>query len=414
MKITSSLTLLALSLSLLGEVGSAVAGAEDSPKNKKHEKDRLPGAVPVVRAIEYSSLQKAIEAVPKEGGKVKLPPGQFEISKPLVVRQQEIRIEGAGGSTEIKNTNRNGKPSLLIQPPSGQDEKNPEPQWRVQLSHFRITGNDKSGPGIVAEGVNEIFIHNLMVNRHGDDGILLDHCYENPRVTDSSMTYNNGTGLHLKGCHDIVVNGNQFEENQDALRCIDGFNLCMTGNNLDDHLGNGVIIENTYGSVVSGNMIEECNGMAVIMDRDCYGNTIASNVIAHNGGGIDLRDAHGCAISANTFTIMKQDALRVGPKSARLTITGNNFSDSYIGNGKLKRNKGDRAAKGMTLESTKNLTVSGNVFSGVHPKAIELKGDPSRQILFSDNALIDTKSDHNRLTNSVIDNILQIPSKESN
>ena len=161
---------------------------------------------------------------------------------------------------------------------------------------------------------------------------------EDPRICDSLLTYNKKTGLNIVGCHDIVVNANQFEENQDAVRCIDGFNLCMTGNNLDDHLGDGVVIENTYGSVVSGNMIEECNGTAIILDRDCYGITLSANVIAHEvNGGIDLRDAHGCSVSANTFTIVKKDAVRVGPASGRITVSGNNFSDSYIGDEKIKR-----------------------------------------------------------------------------
>ncbi len=106
----------------------------------------------------------------------------------------------------------------------------------------------------------------------------------------------------------------------------------MTGNNLDDHLGNGVVIANTYGSVVSGNMIEECQGTAIILDRDCYGITLSANVIAHEfTDGIDLRDAHGCAVSANTFTIVKRHALVIGPESGRITVTGNNFSDSTIG-----------------------------------------------------------------------------------
>ena len=56
--------------------------------------------------------------------------------------------------------------------------------------------------------------------------------------------------------HDIVVNANQFEENNDGLRCVDSFNLTCNGNNFDDHLRHGVVIENTYGSVVSGNMIQ--------------------------------------------------------------------------------------------------------------------------------------------------------------
>jgi hypothetical protein len=79
------------------------------------------------------------------------------------------------------------------------------------------------------------------------------------------------------------------------------FNLCMNGNNIDDHLRHGIVIENTYGSVCSGNMIEECNGTAIILDRDCYGITLSANVIAHHlEGGIDLRDATGCARSART------------------------------------------------------------------------------------------------------------------
>ena len=60
---------------------------------------------------------------------------------------------------------------------------------------------------------------------------------------------------------------------------------------LDDHLRDGVVIENTYGSVVAGNMIEECAGTAIVLDRDCYGITLSANVIAHEtSGGIDLRD----------------------------------------------------------------------------------------------------------------------------
>lgn len=81
------------------------------------------------------------------------------------------------------------------------------------------------------------------------------------------------------------------------------------------------MIENTYGSVVSGNMIEECDGRAIVLARDCYGITLSANVIAHNGGGIDLVDAHGCAVSANTFVLLKPPldtrCLRVAKDSSR-------------------------------------------------------------------------------------------------
>lgn len=189
---------------------------------------RLPGSLAVVEAVHYSSLQAALDALPAAGGVVKLPPGTFQIAEPLVVKRSDVLLEGCGASTHIKNTNTDGKPALVIQHPDGAKVKKADELWRVQLSNFRITGNPKSGPGIVAVRVNEVFLTGLTVSHHGGDGIRLDHCYEDPRVSNCLITYNKGTGLDLPGCHDIVVSANQFEENQDGLHVTDSFNLCMT------------------------------------------------------------------------------------------------------------------------------------------------------------------------------------------
>ena len=358
---------------------------------------RLPGARAVIEASRYASLQAAIDALPEEGGVVRLPPGAFEIAEPLKVTVGDVLIEGAGTATHIKNVNTEGKSALILQHPSAGENRKAE-LWRIRLADFHITGNEKSGHGIEARRINEIFIDGVTVSYHGGDGIRLYFCYEDPRICNSLITYNKKTGLNAIGCHDVVVSANQFEENQDALRFIDGFNLCMTGNCLDDHLGDGVVIENTYGSVVAGNMIEECKGIAIVLDRDCYGIALSANVIAHEEtGGIALRDAHGCAVSANTFTIMGKDALRIGPNSGRITVTGNNFSNSYIGSDKLKRTANDQKAAGMVLNGTSGIAVSGNLFSGLRPKAISVEGEPSKHILFTDNLVIDGTSDHKKL-----------------
>jgi hypothetical protein len=367
---------------------------------------RLPGARAVIDASRYPSLQAAIDALPKEGGVVHLPPGTFEILEPLIVSVGDVLIEGAGTATHIKNVNTEGKSALILQHADAADNRTAE-LWRIRLADFRITGNEKSGHGIEARRINELFIDGVTISYHGGDGIHMYFCYEDPRICNSLITYNKKTGLNAIGCHDVVVAANQFEENLDALRFIDGFNLCMTGNCLDDHLGDGVVIENTYGSVVSGNMIEECKGTAIVLDRDCYGITLSANVIAHEEtGGVALRDAHGCAVSANTFTIMGKDALSIGPNSGRITVTGNNFSNSYIGDDKLKRATNDQNAAGMVLSGTSGVAVSGNLFSGLRPKALTLKGKPSRHILFSDNVLVDAPSDHQKLEDSVVKNNL--------
>ncbi|MHC4178190.1 MAG: right-handed parallel beta-helix repeat-containing protein, partial [Planctomycetota bacterium] len=130
---------------------------------------------------------------------------------------------------------------------------------------------------------------------------------------------------------------------------------------------------------------------------------LSANVIAHDAsGGIALRDAHGCAVSANAFTIMGSDALNIGPKSGRITVTGNNFSNSYIGDDKIKRSADDRTAAGMVLDGTSGITVVGNLFSGLRPKALTVAGEPSRSIVFTDNVLIDVSSDHKKLDASLV------------
>jgi parallel beta-helix repeat protein len=260
-----------------------------------------------------------------------------------------------------------------------------------------VTGNEKSGAGIEARYIEEIMVQGVSSNYNGGDGLRLHFCYEDPRVSDNLFTYNKQCGVSLEGCHDIIVSANQFEENQDGLKCIDSFNLTMNGNNLDDHLGDGVVIENTYGSVLSGNMIEECQGWAVVLDRDCYGTTVSANVIAHDfAGGIDLRDAHGCAISANTFTIVKKVAVAVRSESASITISANNFSDTWIGNdagGSPLQRREDEPSKteenpneaaGILLEDCQGVVISGNLFSRLSTEAVVQRG-ACRKILLNGN-----------------------------
>jgi hypothetical protein len=357
----------------------------------------LAGARHAIEAVNYPSLQEAIDALPASGGVVQLPPGTIEIDQPLRITQEDVMIEGSGTATHIKNNNVSGQPAILLESPQLKNNARAT-LWRIQLENLRITGNEKSGHGIWARRINEIYLHGVTVSYHGGDGIFLDFCTEDPRVCDCLISYNKGTGLHVAGCHDIVVVGNHFEENRDAVYCHDGFNLCMTGNNIDDHLRHGVVIENTYGSVVSGNMIEQCQGTGIVLERDCYGITLSSNVLAmEHQGGIDLRDAHGCAVSANSFTRVAKDALRIGPASGRITVTGNNFAGSYLGEGKFRLPENNRAASGIVLSGTTDITITGNSFSSLTTKALTLEGEPSKRVLFTGNVLTDAPSDHAKL-----------------
>jgi len=336
----------------------------------------------VIDASKYPNLQAALDAVPEAGGLVQLPPGEFKITKPLVLTRGNTRVEGAGAATRITNCNQQGEPALVIRPAELESNRKAR-LWRVQLANFRVCGDPaavnnkstepKSGDGIQFRNVDELYVEGMSVDHNGGNGISLILCLEDPRIADSIITYNRQAGLNIVGGHDIVVSANHFEENQDAVRCLDSYNLCMNGNNIDDHLGNGVVIENTYGSVLSGNMIEECNGTGIVLDRDCYGITLSANVLAHNvGGGIDLRDAWGCAVSANTFTLDDKFGLRIGPDAGRIAVTGNSFCNSNIG-GKVKRTP-EAPSCGLRLVGTSDNVISGNIFTGMQDQAITATG----------------------------------------
>jgi len=108
-------------------------------------------------------------------------------------------------------------------------------------------------------------------------------------------------------------------------------------------------------------------------------------VIAHEeGGGVDLVDAWGCAVSANTFTIVKQFGVRVGPKAGRIAVTGNSFSNAHIGGGRRR----DDDAAGVVLEATRDVAVSGNVFTGLAAEAVKATGACER-ILIQGNVMSD-------------------------
>jgi len=352
------------------------------------------GAPPVrVDASRFPTLQAALDAVPASGGLVVLPPGTHEIAEPLRVGTAETRIVGAGPSTRIVNRNTAGAPAWILRPPGIETNRKAE-LWRVEIANLRISGTTNSGDGILAHRIQELFLHGVSIDRNGGNGIHLVDCFEDARVADCIVTYNGASGLRITNGHDIVVSANQFEENLDAVVCLDSFNLCMTGNNVDDHLRHGVVIENTYGSIVTGNMIEECNGTAVILDRDCYGIAMSANVIAHHlGGGIDLRDAWGCAVSANTFTIAHGFSVRVGPGAGRTTISGNSVCNTHIG-GADKRPATGRTAMsidegaGILLDGATDVTIGGNTFGGLSTPAVWTT-NACRRILVRGNLVTD-------------------------
>jgi len=128
-----------------------------------------------IDASKFPNLQAALDALPDTGGIVLIPPGNFEITEPLRIRTAETRIVGSGAATHIINKNETGEPAILIRPPTL--DTNPKAQlWRVQIADIRVSGSEKSGDGIRAQKIQEIYLHGVSIDHHGGHGINLVDC----------------------------------------------------------------------------------------------------------------------------------------------------------------------------------------------------------------------------------------------
>ena len=360
---------------------------------------------PVIQAVDFKSLQDALNALPENGGIVELEAKTYEITQPLLLKTGDVLIRGKGTASHIKNLNATGKPALILASgiPNPKRKERQTSLWRIQLSDFRITGNEKSGHGIQADFINELYLDSMSINYNGGDGIHCHFCFEDARINDCLFTYNKKSGVYAIGNHDTIISATQFEENYDAVTFIDGFNLTATGNNIDDHLRHGFVINNSMGSTISSNMIEQCEGAGIVLENNTYATTVGANIFtADKKGGVILRDVHGSTITGNTFTIQPINAVAIDSKCRAITVTGNTFANRNIGESMFKGKPSDNIASGIVLENTMLHTITGNTFSNLNRKAIELVGTPSQKILFSNNLIINSESDHKKLLQSEV------------
>jgi len=100
-----------------------IATAQESSPVANPSTTILPGARIEIDAAKFPSLQAAFDAIPPEGGVVRIPPGTFNITEPLVVSRSDVLIQGAGAASHIKNMNMEGQPALVVKHPDGEKVK---------------------------------------------------------------------------------------------------------------------------------------------------------------------------------------------------------------------------------------------------------------------------------------------------
>jgi len=195
-------------------MGEYIAGRVAGPRSSR------------VRDLDYTpQLQAAIDALPLDGGVVQLPPGIFELTKPIEIgdgkpfrpsTRHGVRLVGSGHSIFGHNS-----ATVLVR--SG-DNKGAMinvngPIEGVEIAHLTLDGRDVSHVGIQAlshrgcslhdMSVLDFKFHGLHLNTHkGDDPQhgSFSCSYRDLQLVSTSLT---STGIYLHGDPKVMINATQ-------------------------------------------------------------------------------------------------------------------------------------------------------------------------------------------------------------
>jgi parallel beta-helix repeat protein len=330
----------------------------------------------VVNAGDYASIQKAVDALGESGGTVFIPAGTYKISEPINVTKSDVTLMGAGSATILLNVNEEGENTFeLIGAPKKEI-------WHVSVCNMHLKGTEKCGNGIHAYCVNEISLREMWIDYHGKSGIFLDYCYENPRVCNNNIAYNKEKGLLIDGCHDVVVSANEIEENGTTgtggagVFVKDGFNATISGNDIDDNIGNNIHFVKEHGSIITGNVLENSIGINLFLEG-CSGTVVTGNTLRQPG---DMRivNNRGVTITGNSFDMTNDNSIEA-ENSNLITISGNIF----MGDSKALKDR----THGIIMRNVNNVSISGNTMEKPIKGGIYIVGNENKYINITGNTI---------------------------
>ena len=87
------------------------------------------------------------------------------------------------------------------------------------------------------------------------------------------------------------------------------------------------MLEDASPSVITGNVIEECEGQTVALSKESRRSSITGNVFADNGAGITLNQSVDVVVSGNTFAGITAPAVKSSGQCKRVVVDVNAISE---------------------------------------------------------------------------------------
>ena len=207
-----------------------------------------------------AGIQQALDRLPERGGEVVLPPGNFEVCQPIVLRRDHQILRGSGVETVLHLAASANCPVIIMGEPVNHPKQTVK---NLRVSDLFVDGNRLHQQHelwrLKGEG-SQIRNNGIQVQDVSDstvENVICAHCRSGGLVT-------------TRGVQRLVVkNLNAFDNEFDGLACYETEDCLFTGLNLHDNPGAGISLDLAFNHNVISNAVLTGNDMGIFMRASC-------------------------------------------------------------------------------------------------------------------------------------------------
>jgi hypothetical protein len=215
-----------------------------------------PVAIVLPSGVTGGEIQQALNSLPASGGEVVLPPGNFLVRQPLVLRRNNQTLRGSGAETVLRLADNANCPVIImgesVNTPTdslknlcvrdlvidGNRTRQSRELWKVSGEGSEIRNN-----GITIQSVTDSTVKNV-VSAHNRSGGLV-------------------TTLGVRRL--TVQNFESFDNEFDGLACYLTENSMFSGLYLHDNPGAGISLDLAFNHNVVSNAVLNANDLGIFM-----------------------------------------------------------------------------------------------------------------------------------------------------
>jgi len=206
--------------------------------------------------VSGEEIQMALDNLPAGGGEVVLPPGEFQIRQPVILRRDHETLRGSGAATVLRLADNANCPVVIMGEPvnapsqiirhlkvagffiDGNRSHQQRELWREQGEGSEIRNN-----GITVQAVSDSIVENVTCARNRSGGLV--------------------TTLGVRRL--TVRNFEAFDNEFDGLACYLTEDSLFTGLNLHNNPGAGISLDLAFNCNVISNATLIANDLGIFM-----------------------------------------------------------------------------------------------------------------------------------------------------